>query len=138
MILIIGLTLWLRQEPVNAQATPVQYEGPSLVSVPQPPTLKNTETTSGANAAQTKSIAAVASQSVKLFRIHYVCSAGTATLTIKDGVAGTTIWSYPATVSQDITFSTPLTSTSGNGMDITVGTCGTSNTSILDVQASQF
>ena len=65
-------------------------------------------------------------------------SAGTAGLTIKDGVAGTTIWTTAAAAGTNLTFYTPLSSTSGSGMDITLATCGSGNVGTLDVQASQF
>lgn len=117
----------------------------SVITHVQGVALKNSEQTSSAATAQTISIAAVAGQSVYLYGIAVRASGSPATpcgVTVKDGVGGTTIWSTATsyvtanTVTQ--TFPTPLASTSGNGMDIVVSTCGTAITSTLDVQASQF
>lgn len=104
--------------------------------------LFNTSTASAAATAVTTSIVAVAATRVHLYTVSAYCSAGSATLTIKDGVAGTTIWVSPTafvgTVVTAVTFPTGLTSTTGNGMDIVLGSCGGGNTGTLQVQADQF
>lgn len=107
--------------------------------------LQNSETTSVAATAQTVSIAGVAGQSVYLYGLAVRSSAAPVTpcsVTVKDGVGGTVIWStdtaYVKATETTQSFPTPLASTLGNGMDIVVGTCGTAITSILDVQASQL
>lgn len=119
--------------------------GAALISPLQAAVLKNSEQTSSAATAQTISIAAVAGQSVYLYGIEVHSSAAPATpcsVTIKDGVGGTVIWSssttYVTANTATQTFPTPLSSTNGNGMDVVVSTCGTAITSTLDVQASQF
>lgn len=108
----------------------------------QPATTKNTETTSGTNAAQTVSIAAVGGQRVYLYSVNVRSSAGTCSITVKDGVGGTVIWTSDANFvgssSRTATWTTPLASSVGNGMDIVIGACGTGNTSTLDVEASQL
>jgi hypothetical protein len=102
----------------------------------------NTEQTSAANTAVTKSVAATNFARVHLFSVSARCSAGTAQLQVKDGVGGTVIWSTAATEVATTTFryqwNPSLTSTFGNGMDIVLGACGAANTGTLDVQASQF
>ncbi len=104
--------------------------------------LQNSESVSAANTAVTKSIAAAFNQQVFLYSVSARCSAGTASLTVKDGVAGTTIWTSAAaevgTTSFKFQWNPGLASSSGNGMDITLGTCGVGNTGTLDVQASQL
>jgi hypothetical protein len=111
-------------------------------AVAQPDTLFNSETVSGANAPITVSIAGSSGTKVHLFDVNARCSAGTANITIKDGVGGTTKWSTATTAvgTADTTKSwgTPLASTTGNGMDIVLSACGTANTGTLDVHASRF
>jgi phage baseplate assembly protein gpV len=116
--------------------------GEDIATATQADTLRNSETVSSANTAVTTSIAAVSAQKVALYSMTARCSAGTASLTVKNGVGGTTIWTTAATdvttAAKQFTFSTPLASATGNGMDIVLSTCGASNTGTLDVQASQF
>ena len=104
--------------------------------------LFNTNETSAAATAVTRSIAAVASTRVHLYGVSAYCSAGSATITVKDGVAGTTIWDAPAgfvgTVKTSLTWPTGLTSTTGNGMDVVCGSCGGAGTCTLQVQADRF
>jgi hypothetical protein len=101
----------------------------------------NSESTSAANSAVTKSIPAASISRVHLFSVSARCSAGTAQLQVKDGVGGTVIWSTGATEVTTTTFrfqwSPGLASSGGNGMDIVLSTCGAANTGTLDVQASQ-
>ncbi len=101
----------------------------------------NSENVSAVNTAVTKSIAALQSQRAILFSVSARCSAGTASLTVKDGVGGTTIWTSAGTEVGTTTFryqwSPGLASSVSNGMDITLSTCGAGNTGTLDVQASQ-
>jgi hypothetical protein len=117
---------------------------PSGLSWPntQPATTLNAEVTSSANAAVTKSVTAVTLTRVHLFTVSARCSAGTASLTVKDGVAGTTIWTTAAADVGTTTFkfqwNPSLSSSLGNGMDVVLGACGASNTGTLDVQESQF
>jgi hypothetical protein len=102
----------------------------------------NSEATSVANTAVTTSFAAVSGARVHLWSVSARCSAGTAQLTVKDGVAGTTVWSTAATEVSTTTFryqwNPALSSAVGNGMDVTLSTCGVANTGTLDVQESQF
>ena len=114
------------------------------VAVVQPATTFNSETTSAVNTAITVSIASGGgSTRVYLYGITARCSAGTASITIKDGVGGTTIWTsdsgFVGTSSASIAWtSAPLASSAANGMDIVLGTCGGGNTGTLDVQASRL
>ncbi len=127
-----------------------QISAPDAIGLVQPATTLNTETISGSNAAQTKSITGATGKRVYLYSASCRCS-GTnrSTLTVKDGVGGTTVWSSGGaalggciSTSDGTTgmysFAVPLASSLGNGMDIVAGACGASNTSTLDVQASQF
>jgi len=123
------------QQPGSSSAT--------LNPVLQPTTTKNSQATSGANAAQTVSTAAVAGQRVFLFSLAVQASAAaTCSVTVKDGVAGTVIWSsdstFVTTGVRTITWPVPLASSTGNGMDVVVSACGTGVTSTLDVQESQL
>jgi hypothetical protein len=119
-------------------------------STVQPPSISlaaslvssNSEQTSAANTAVTRSVTGSFGARVHLWSVSARCSAGTAQLTVKDGVAGTIVWSTAATEVATTTFkfqwNPSLSSASGNGMDITLGTCGAANTGTLDVQLSQF
>lgn len=102
----------------------------------------NQEQTSAANTAVSVSIAASAGQRVHLYSFGVRCSAGSANVVVKDGVGGTAIWTSDAafvgTSTKTATWSTPLASSLGNGMDIVLGACGASNTGTLDVQVSKF
>lgn len=128
-------TNWDRAQGSAAQGALVQ--GPL-----QPAITKNSETTSAANTALTVSISAVATQRIYLSALAARDSAGSCSLTVKDGVGGTVIWStdgsFISTTLRTVDWPVPLASTSGNGMDIVVSACGAGNTSTLDVQASQL
>lgn len=110
----------------------------------QPAVTKNAETTSGANAAQTVSIAGIVGQRVHLvsFAVRASAAGPVCGVTVKDGVGGTVIWSSDANFvsnsTRTATWTVPLASSSGNGMDIVVSACGGALTSTLDVQASQL
>jgi len=117
--------------------------GATAVNPVQPSTLKNAQTTSAANTAQTSSTAGSAGQRVYLYSLAVQASASaTCSVTVKDGVAGTVIWSSDAsfvTVGvRTITWPVPLTSSTGNGMDVVVSACGSAVTSTLAVQESQW
>ena len=136
--LILAAAFVLSGEVNNSQ--------PPAVGLLQPPTTLNAESLSGNASAQTKSIAAVAGKRVYLYSVNAWCAGATAVqLTVKDGVAGTTIFTSNTTqvpvaggTSGQIEFRTPLASSVGNGLDITVGACASASKSTLDVQASQF
>lgn len=126
---------------VNAQEGAGRFLGSQAIA--QPTTTLNSQATSGTNAAVTVSIAAVVGQRVYLYKVSGRCSAnGTSSLTVKDGVGGTTIWTTGATEVGTANFKedwpTPLVSTKGVGMDATLATCGVGNTGTIIVQASQF
>jgi hypothetical protein len=131
------------RNPVEAQNN---GSWPLVVATAQPPTTLNAESLSSNASAQTKSIAAIAGRRVYLYSVNAWCAGATAVqLTVKDGVAGTTIWTSNTTqvpvaggTSGLIVFHVPLASSVGNGMDITVGACASASKSTLDVQASQF
>jgi hypothetical protein len=127
----------------DQSAIPVTIGGSGGLGVIQPSTTRNSETTSAVNTAITVSIAASGSTRVYLYGVAARCSAGNASITIKDGVAGTIIWSSDAnfvgTSTTSIAWtSAPLASSAGNGMDIVLSACGGGNTGTLDVQASQL
>lgn len=129
---------WTVQPGNTANTTPWLVKGPVI----QADTLQNSQATSGANAALTTSIAAVAGQKVYLYHVEGRCSAGTSSLTVKNGVGGTAIWSSAATEVGTTTFfrdfGTPLANSTGNGMDVVLAACGSGNTGTLIGEASQF
>lgn len=106
----------------------------------QPAGQSNSESTSAANAAVSKTLSAQAGARVHVFSVSARCSAGTAQLTIADG--GTQIWSTAATEVTTTTFrfqwEPGLAGSYGNALTVTLSTCGVSNTGTLDVQESQF
>jgi len=123
-------------------AIPVTISGSGTSGAIQPATTFNSETT-GVASVVTVSIAASGSTRVYLYGVTVRCSAGSASLTVKDGVGGTTIWSSDAafagtSINSVAWTSAPLASTAGNGMDIVLGSCGAGNTGTIDVQASRL
>jgi hypothetical protein len=98
----------------------------------------NTETTSATATSIVKTITGVAGERVSLFSVNARCSAGTSSLTIADNA--TQIWSTAATEVGTTTFkfqwSPGLAAKLGDGMTITLASCGSGNTGTLDVQAS--
>lgn len=139
----VTFSLFYLFSPPGSQLGPVSNTvQPPSVSLSANLVSSNSESTSAANTAVTRSITGILGARVHLWSVSARCSAGTAQLTVKDGVAGTTIWTSAATEVATTTFkfqwNPSLSSASGNGMDITLGTCGAANTGILDVQASQF
>jgi hypothetical protein len=100
----------------------------------------NSSTTSAANTANVKTIAAVSGNKVVIYRIDVYSSAGTAGLTIADG--GTAIYALPTsfvtTTPTAITWTKPLECTPGNAVVITLSAAGGGNTTTLNVQADQY
>lgn len=130
---------------VSAQVQPLGNETSPVINNSAPfqrGTLLNTKGTSAANTAITTSIAASPTRRVYLYGIEARCSAGSAVLDVKNGVAGTIMWDTQATAVGTTNFArrweTPLASSTDNGMDITLGACGATNTGVLIVQASRF
>ena len=105
------------------------------------PIYLNTQTTSVADTAITTSIAAETGRRVFVFSISARCSAGTSSLTVRNGVAGTIIWSSATGEVGTTTFrfqwNPGLASDTSNGMDVVLGTCGATNTGTLSVQISR-
>ncbi len=141
----LTVTVTLNQGVVDPAAVAAGSSSSTTTTATSPTegsTLFNTSEDSAVNTAVTRSIAGAASTRVHLYTVSAYCSAGSAQLTVKDGVAGTTIWISTATFITvgvtSITFPVGLTSTTGNGMDITLGTCGGGNTGKLQVQADRF
>lgn len=130
-------------QTINCWYVFVNPSEPSGISWPttQPLETFNSESSAVATAV-TKSLPVSTSGRIHLFSVSARCSAGTSSLTVKDGVAGTTIWSSGTTEVGTTTFKNQwnpsLSSSFGNGMDIVLGTCGGGNTGTLDVQASRF
>jgi hypothetical protein len=133
-----GVTPAFSQTLVDSKGDSHAPGNSKLVTQSQPGTLRNSTATAATNTAVTTSIAAVAGQSVRLYAVQAYCSAGTASVSIKDAVGGTVIWTIPAVASPGQTFFTPFTNASAAGMDIVLATCGVSNTGTLNVQSSQF
>jgi hypothetical protein len=145
---MIALCLCLSAILRSAGDSPAQQAGTGASTEPfyilsfQGAASFNQEQTSAANTAVTVSIAASPGQRVHLYSFGVRCSAGTANVVVKDGVGGTAIWTSDAAFvgasTKTATWSTPLASSLGNGMDIVLGPCGASNTGTLDVQVSKF
>lgn len=109
------------------------------VGLIQPPSTSNTESTSATNTQVVDTIAGSAGNRVSVYSVSARCSAGTASLTIKDGA--TQIWSTGAAEVGTTTFrfqwSPGLATVTGNAAVITLSACGAGNTGTLDVQSSQ-
>lgn len=109
----------------------------------QPAFTQNAESVSGTNASVSQFIGGSSGRAARayLFSVSARCSAGTAQLTVNDGLVQ--IWSTSATEVSTTTFKyqwTPgLASASpAVAMSVTLGTCGAANVGTLDVQASVF
>lgn len=106
-------------------------------------TLLNSQTVSVANTALTVTLTGAASQRVHLYRISRVtCTpAGIATIQINDGA--TPIWGSNAGVptfplSMEETWPVGLTGTTAANLAVVIGSCGTGNQSVIEVQADRF
>jgi hypothetical protein len=109
----------------------------------QGPTLFNSQNVSAANTAQTITIAASSGTRAHLYRIaRATCSpAGVASLQINDGA--TPIWgsntgvpTFPAQFQE--TWPVGLTGTTNTAFNIVVGSCGSGNVSVVEIQADRF
>jgi hypothetical protein len=107
----------------------------------QGPATQNSETVSAANTAITVLLFGTQATRAHLYSVSARCSAGTASLTVKDG-AGTTIWTTSATEVGTSTFRYQwvpgLAGSFSNTMNVILSTCGAANTGTLDVQASVY
>jgi hypothetical protein len=116
---------------------------PQIAGLMQPDTAGaatgNSETTSATNAAVTTTIGGASGQRASLFSASARCTAGTSSLHVSDG--GTQIFSTGTaevgTTTYKFQWLPGLASTLGNNLTITLNSCGSGNTGILDVQASQ-
>jgi hypothetical protein len=110
-----------------------------VAGLQQPPATFNSESTSAANSSVTVTIPSTTGFRVNLYSVSARCSAGSASLLVRDG--GTQIWSTAGTEVSTTTFrfgwSPGLAGSLNNVMTITLTTCGAANTGTLDVQASQ-
>ncbi len=108
----------------------------------QPPSITDTENTSAVANPQTVTIVGQPGQRTYIYSFNVRCSAGTASVAIKNGVGGTVMWSTAAadvsTTALFRSFPIPLVTNVGNGTDVVVTSCGAGNTSTIDVQVSQF
>lgn len=107
----------------------------------QPPGSANTESTSGVNAAVSKTFTRTSNtQRAHLFSVNAHCSAGTAQVTVTDGA--TQIYSSAATEVGTTSFvkswNPALPSSPNNNLTVTLSACGAGNTGTLDVQGSVF
>lgn len=142
----------------NKSVTAYYYFFPPGAAVPygiQPQGINqtaNTETVSAVNTAVSQSLELPQGQNAvtraHLFSVSARCSAGTAQLTVTDGNTTNSIgsplqiWSSAAGEVGVTTFpfkwNPALSSSPGNGIKITLGTCGGGNTGTLDIQGSVF
>jgi hypothetical protein len=101
---------------------------------------KNQQVTSASNAPVSVTLTAPAHTRAHLESWAARCSAGSAAVTITDG--GTTIWSSSAALVGTTTVSAVwmpgLAGRLGQNMVITLGTCGSGNTGVLDVAGEVF
>lgn len=103
--------------------------------------IQNSNNTAGANTAVVVTLAATANQRNRIYGLSAYCSAGSATITIAEGV--TTKFTLPTgavgTAVVGISFTpAPMTSALGAAMTITLSTCGGGNTGVLNVQADTY
>lgn len=114
--------------------------GAAIPAGSQPPGSNNTESTSTANAAVTKTLTPAQGQRAHVFSVSARCSAGSAGLTITDGA--TQIYSTTATqvgtTNFDKVWTVALAGSPNNAVAITLTACGAANTGTLDVQGSIF
>ncbi len=123
-----------------AQSNIIPSGPPQPAALVQPANTFNSQTTGAANTAVTVTIAAANGQRGALYSLAARCSAGSASLTVKDGA--TDIYS---TQSGGVTTSnftqqwhTPLAASLNADLAITLSACGAGNTGTLSVQASRF
>lgn len=114
--------------------------GTAVPAGSQPPGSNNSESTSVANAAVTKTLTPAQGQRAHVFSVSARCSAGTAGLTVTDGA--TQIYSSGATqvstTNFDKVWTVALAGSPNNAVAITLTACGAANTGTLDVQGSIF
>lgn len=120
----------------GAGASSAQVNG--LLQPSGPNGTLNSETTATA-ASAVKTLTGVVGTRVSLFSVSARCAAGTAGITVADGA--TQIWSSGAAEVGTTTFhyqwSPGLAGQFGNGIIVTLTSCGAGNAGTLDVQASQ-
>lgn len=113
--------------------------GADLVTPTQTQQPINRSSTSSSNTALTMNITPTAQTSVHLYGLSVFCSAGNATVSISGAASWT---SSPGMATASITgvawTPAPLTGIRGQTMTITVSTCGSGNTSTLNVQSDIF
>jgi hypothetical protein len=145
-----GITLFYTSGGASAATFSVSYvfvnpSSPTGLSSSstQPPVTANKESVSAANTPVTITIGAFSlspAMRAHLYSVSARCSAGSAQLTILDGVAGTQIFSTSTTEVGTTTFrfqwNPGLASSITNALVVSLGTCGAANTGTLDVEAS--
>ena len=108
----------------------------------QGPTLFNSRTTGGADAANTITITGVAATRVHIYSVRAFCSpSGNASLQITDGatlLVNDSLGVSPTPIKLEETWPVGLTMTTGASGIVTVTTCGAGNTSTVEIQADQF
>ncbi len=123
-----------------AQSNIIPSGPPGPAALVQPANTFNSQTSGAANTAVTVTIAAANFQRGALYSLAARCSAGSASLTVKDGA--TDIFSTQAGAVTTSNFNpqwhTPLAASLNADLVITLSTCGAGNTGTLSVQASRF
>lgn len=123
-----------------AQTNVIPTRRPEPAALVQPANTFNSQTTGAANTAVTVTIAAANGQRGALYSLAARCSAGSASLTVRDGA--TDIFSTQSGAVTTSNFSqqwhTPLATSLNADLVITLSACGASNTGTLSVQASRF
>lgn len=102
--------------------------------------VRNSSNTSGANSAQTVTIAAIAGQRIRLMRLDAFTSAGTATLSVEEG--STVRWQGAAagltTTMTTLEWSRSLETAPGSALSVKTTAAGGGNTVTCNVQADQI
>ena len=123
-----------------AQSNIIPSGPPQPAALVQPANTFNSQTTGGTNSAVTLTIAAANGQRGALYSLAARCSAGSASVTVKDGA--TDIFSTQSGAVTTSNFNpqwhTPLAASLNADLVITLSACGASNTGTLSVQASRF
>ncbi len=123
-----------------AQTNIIPSGPPEPAALVQPANAFNSQTTGAANSAVTVTIAAANGQRGALYSLAARCSAGSASLTVKDGATDIFSTQAGAVTTSNFTqqWHTPLTASLNADLVITLSACGAGNMGTLSVQASRF
>ncbi len=123
-----------------AQTSIIPSGSPQPAALVQPANTFNSQTTGAANSAVAVTVAAASGQRGALYSLAARCSAGSASLTVKDGAADIFSTQSGAVTTSNFSqqWNTPLSASLNTDLVITLSACGAGNTGTLSVQASRF